>query len=96
MSDNTENLPLLHVDIVEYPQEKTFVAECLEVPIIVEAETFEKVEKKMHLAMTGYFETFPDEREVVLTSRRLSIPLERPVQESGGRHLLMMPFPLSH
>jgi predicted RNase H-like HicB family nuclease len=96
MSDNTDNLPLLHVDIVEYPQEKTFVAECLEVPIIVEAETFEKVEKKMQLAMTGYFETFPDEREVVLTSRRMSIPLDSPVQESGGRHLLMMPFPLSH
>jgi hypothetical protein len=93
MSDNTENPTLLHVDIVEYPQEKTFVAECLEVPIIVEAETFGKVEKKMQLAMKGYFETFPDEREVVLTSRRMSIPLESPVQESGGRYLLMMPFP---
>jgi|GEM_PF-888516 hypothetical protein len=96
MSDNAENLPLLYVDIVEYPLSKTFVAECLEVPIIVEAETFEKVEEKMHLAMTGYFETFPDEREVVLTSRRLSIPLEHPVQESGGRRLVMMPFPKSH
>ena len=39
MSDNTYVIPFLYVDVLEYPEEKTFVAECLEIPVIVEAET---------------------------------------------------------
>jgi hypothetical protein len=92
MPNSTENSPILHVDILQYPQESTFVAECLEVPIIVEAETLDKVEEKMHLAMTGYFETFPvEERLTGFTSRRMSIP--RPVEESGARHLMVVRLP---
>ena len=88
MSDENE---LLHVDIVEYPEEHTFVAECLEVPIIVEADTFDKVTKKINLAIKGYFDTFPDKRH---NFRQMLMPLKKPVQESGGRNLLVIPFPL--
>ena len=59
-------------------------------------ETLEKVEEKMRLAMTGYFETFPDERRNVLTRTRIPIAARPVVQESGGRQIWMTPFPISH
>ncbi|MGB6528166.1 MAG: hypothetical protein WBF33_08670 [Candidatus Nitrosopolaris sp.] len=49
----------LHVDIVEYPEDNIFVAECLEIPIIMQADTLEKVTKKINLAIKGHFEIFP-------------------------------------
>lgn len=66
MSSNTDLNPFLYVDVLEYTEEKTFVGECLEIPVIVEAETLDKVESKMKLAIEGFFETFPDERAAVL------------------------------
>jgi predicted RNase H-like HicB family nuclease len=66
MSGNTDVIPFLYVDVLEYSEEKTFVAECLEIPVIVEAETLDKVESKMKLAIEGFFETFPEERTRVL------------------------------
>jgi hypothetical protein len=41
MSGNTDVIPFLYVDVLEYSEEKTFVAECLEIPVIVEAETLD-------------------------------------------------------
>ncbi len=61
MSGNTDVIPFLYVDVLEYSEEKTFVAECLEIPVIVEPETLDKVESKMKLAIEGFFETFPEE-----------------------------------
>ena len=60
MSANTDVISFLYVDVLEYSEEKTFVAECLEIPVIVEAETLDKVESKMKLAIEGFFETFPE------------------------------------
>jgi hypothetical protein len=39
VSSNTDLIPFLYVDVLEYTEEKTFVAECLEIPVIVEAQT---------------------------------------------------------
>ena len=61
MSSNKDLVPFLYVDVLEYAEEKTFVAECLEIPVIVEAETLDEVESKMKLAIEGFFETFPEE-----------------------------------
>jgi predicted RNase H-like HicB family nuclease len=61
VSSNTDPIPFLYVDVIEYTEEKTFVAECLEIPVIVEAETLDEVESKMKLAIEGFFETFPEE-----------------------------------
>lgn len=69
----------LHIHIVEYPDANTWVAECLEVPIIVEAETYDKVVEKISLAMKGFSEIFPGNKYP--TPREM--PLEKPVQESG-------------
>jgi hypothetical protein len=91
MSSNLENAPMLHMDIVYYPQEKTFVAECLQVPIIVEAETLDELKEKINLAVGVYFETFPDDH---LNFTRIISIADRPVvQESGGRTLMVMPIP---
>ena len=60
MSANTDVISFLYVDVLEYSEEKTFVAECLEIPVIVEAETLDKVESKMKLAIEGFFETFTE------------------------------------
>ncbi|MGC1930170.1 MAG: hypothetical protein WA667_14450 [Candidatus Nitrosopolaris sp.] len=84
-----DGLPL-HVDIVEYPEAKSFVAQCLEVPIIMEADTFEKAVEKINLAIKGYFETFPNER----INRSKVLHLEEPVQKSGKRSILMVYPPL--
>jgi predicted RNase H-like HicB family nuclease len=69
MSGNMDVIPFLYVDVL-YSEEKTFVAECLEIPVIIEAETLDKLESKMKLAIEGFFATFPEECTVVLNKRR--------------------------
>lgn len=78
----------LHIHIIEYPDANTWVAECLEVPIIVEAETSDKVVEKISLAMKGFLETFPDKKYT--TPREL--PLEKPVLESGKSILMISSY----
>ena len=39
--------------------DNTFVAECLDIPVIVEGGTVEEVKEKMHVAIKGYFRHFP-------------------------------------
>ena len=75
MSGDTDIMAFLYVDVLEYSEEKTFYhTECLEIPVIVEAETLDKVESKMKLAIDGFFETFPEERTAVLNKRRIPVP----------------------
>lgn len=95
MSSNTDLIPFLYVDVLEYTEEKTFVAECLEIPIIVEAETLDKVESKMKLAIEGFFETFPNERAAVLNKRRIPVPNRPEVIPGADRIVLKMVMPHS-
>jgi predicted RNase H-like HicB family nuclease len=94
MSGNTDVIPFLYVDVLEYSEEKTFVAECLEIPVIVEAETLDKVESKMKLAIEGFFETFPEERTRVLNKRRIPVPNRPEVVPGGDRVVLKMVMPI--
>ena len=93
MSSNTDLIPFLYVDVLKYTEEKAFVAECLEIPVIVEAETLDKVESKMKLAIAGFFETFPDERAVVLNKRRIPVPNRPEVIPGAARIVLKMVMP---
>jgi predicted RNase H-like HicB family nuclease len=93
MSANTDVISFLYVDVLEYSEEKTFVAECLEIPVIVEAETLDKVESKMKLAIEGFFETFTEERTAVLNKRRIPVPNRPEVIPSGNRTVLKMVMP---
>ena len=93
MSSNTDLNPFLYVDVLEYTEEKTFVAECLEIPVIVEAETLDKVESKMKLAIEGFFETFPGERAAVLNKRRIPVPNRPEIIPGADRIVLKMVMP---
>jgi predicted RNase H-like HicB family nuclease len=95
VSSNTDLTPFLYVDVLEYTEEKTFVAECLEIPVIVEAETLDEVESKMKLAIDGFFETFPDERAAVLNKRRIHVPNQPEVIPGADRTVLKMVMPHS-
>jgi predicted RNase H-like HicB family nuclease len=95
VSSNTDIIPCLYVDVLEYTEEKTFVAECLEIPVIVEAETLDKVEYKMKLAIEGFFEMFPDERAAVLNKRRIPVPNRPEVVPGADRIVLKMVMPHS-
>lgn len=95
MSSNTDLIPFLYVDVLEYTEEKTFVAECLEIPVIVEAETLDKVESKMKLAIEGFFETFPGERAAVLNKRRIPVPNRPEIIPGADRIVLKMVMPHS-
>jgi hypothetical protein len=46
---NTDNTPQLYVDVVQYPTKNTFVAECLDIPVIVEGYTIDEVKEKCML-----------------------------------------------
>jgi predicted RNase H-like HicB family nuclease len=94
MSGNKDVIPFLYVDVLEYSEEKTFVAECWEIPVIVEAETLDKVESKMKLAIEGFFETFPEERTTVLNKRRIPVPNRPEVVPGGDRIVLKMVMPI--
>jgi predicted RNase H-like HicB family nuclease len=93
MSGNTDVIPFLYIDVLEYSEERTFVAECLEIPVIVEADTLEKVESKMKLAIEGFFEVFPEERTTVLNKRRIPVPNRPEVIPSGDRIVLKIVMP---
>jgi predicted RNase H-like HicB family nuclease len=95
VSSNTDLIPFLYVDVLEYTEEKTFVAECLEIPVIVEAETLDKVESKIKLAIEGFFETFPDERAAVLNKRRIPVPSRPEVIPGADRIVLKIVMPHS-
>src|SRR5215469_10067936 len=95
VSSSTDLIPFLYVDVLEYTEEKTFVAECLEIPVIAEAETLDEVESKMKLAIEGFFETFPDERAAVLNKRRIPVPNRPEVIPGADRIVLKIVMPHS-
>ena len=57
MSDNPPKVEL-HAEVFTYPE--TLVAECVEVPVIVEAKTLEELQEKMQKGVNGYFKAFEE------------------------------------
>lgn len=63
----------LHAEIFQATE--TLVAECMEVPVIVEAKTIEELKEKMVKGINGYFNAFPDKKEEILKRRIMTFPL---------------------
>lgn len=64
-----DEIPQLYVDVVQHPE--CLVAECLDIPLVVEAQTVEDIKQKMHLAIKGYFEAFPEKRNDIFNKRTI-------------------------
>jgi hypothetical protein len=63
---------VLHVSITDLPE--ISVAECIEVPVIVEGTTNDEIKAKMTKAIDGYFKTFPEKKAEIFKRRTLTIP----------------------
>jgi hypothetical protein len=70
-----DEIPQLYVDVVQHPE--GLVAECLDIPLVVEAQTVEDIKEKMHFAIKGYFEAFPEKRIEIFNKKRriLTMPI---------------------
>jgi hypothetical protein len=74
----SDEIPHLYVDVVGYPEENTFVAEGLNIPIVVEAQTMQEIKEKIHTAIKGYFEAFPDEKQSIFNEKRTILTVSIP------------------
>jgi hypothetical protein len=92
MSEKFQSFPAVYVDVVHYPKYNTFVAECLELPVVVEAETLEKVEEKMNLAIKGFLETFPQESKIALGKTRITVPVKPQSESISEKTILKIPI----
>jgi hypothetical protein len=73
---STDNQPKneVHAEVFAYPE--TLVAECIEVPVIVEAKTIQELQAKMLKGVNGYFKAFPEKKEELHKRKSLmTIPL---------------------
>ena len=73
---NSSNQPqgnILHVSITDYPE--ISVAECIEVPVVVEGKTNDEIVTKMTEGINGYFAAFPEKKEEIFKRRFMTIPL---------------------
>lgn len=66
---------ILHVSITDYPE--ISVAECIEVPVVVEGKTTEEIVAKMTEGISGYFSAFPEKKEEILKRRIMTIPMTK-------------------
>ena len=64
------------VDVVQHPE--GLVAECLDIPLVVEAQTVEDIKKKMHFAIKGYFDAFPEKRIEIFNKKRTILKVSIP------------------
>jgi len=71
MNQNTDD-KVLHVSISDYPD--VSVAECIEVPVVVEGKTNEEIKAKMTEGIMGYFATFPEKKDEIFKRRTITIP----------------------
>jgi hypothetical protein len=63
----------LHLTITDYPE--TSVAECIEIPVIVEGKDTKEIEEKMVKGIAGYFAAFPHKKDEIFNKRRtITIP----------------------
>ena len=73
MSDNPPKNEL-HAEVFEHPE--TLVAECIEVPVIVEAKTIDELQVKMEKGVNGYFKAFPEKKDEINKRKSLmTIPI---------------------
>jgi len=73
MSNNPPKVEL-HAEVFEYPE--TLVAECIEVPVIVEAKTLDELQIKMEKGVNGYFKAFPEKKDEINKRKSLmTIPI---------------------
>lgn len=64
----------VHAEVFAYPE--ILVAECIEVPVVVEATTKEELEEKMLKGVNGYFKAFPEKKDELKRKRSImTIPL---------------------
>jgi hypothetical protein len=71
-----DEIPQLYVDLVQHPE--GLVAECLDIPIVVEAQTVEDIKEKMHFAIKGYFDAFPEKRIEIFNKKRTILKVSMP------------------
>jgi hypothetical protein len=73
---STNNLPKNEVHAEVFAYQDTLVAECVEIPVIVEAKTIEDLQTKMLKGVNGYFKAFPEKKDE-LNKRKsmITIPL---------------------
>lgn len=67
------NVPLLHANIVDYAD--ISVAECVEVPVIVQGHSDKEITEKMNDGVKGYFGVFPEKKDEMLKKRSITIPI---------------------
>jgi hypothetical protein len=77
MQNPHEQQPVLHVNITDYKDEETSVAECVEIPVVVEGKDDDEIKKKMESMIDAYFKTFPEKMNEVSRRRSLTIPISR-------------------
>jgi hypothetical protein len=71
-----DEIPQLYVDLIQHPE--GLVAECLDIPIVVEAQTVEDIKEKMHFAIKGYFDAFPEKRIEISNKKRTILKVSIP------------------
>ena len=71
-----DEIPQLYVDVVQHPG--GLVAECLDIPLVVEAQTVEDIKEKMHFAIKGYFDAFPENRIEIFNKKRTILKVSMP------------------
>jgi len=64
--------PNLHINIFDHTE--LLVAECVEVPVVVEGKTEQEIVSKMHTAIKGYFTAFPEKKDEIFQRRTITIP----------------------
>jgi hypothetical protein len=92
MPSEPEKLKLISVDVVYYEDYKTYVAECMELPIIIEADTIQEVQEKMPTAIDVYRKTFPDKSEKALKTEMV-MPIKVPEEKISGKTFIKMAIP---
>lgn len=94
MPPEPEKLKSVYIDVVYYEDYKTYVAECMELPIIIEADTFEEIQEKIPYAINTYRKTFPEKSEKALKNEMI-MPIKAPVEKiSGIAHIKMTLLPI--
>ncbi|MGA7367862.1 MAG: hypothetical protein WBX01_01945 [Nitrososphaeraceae archaeon] len=89
MQSEHEKLKLVSVDVVYYEDYKTYVAECMELPIIIEADTIEEIQEKMPSAVDVYRKMFPDKSEKALKTEMV-LPIKVPEEKVSGKTFIKM------
>jgi predicted RNase H-like HicB family nuclease len=92
MPSEPEKLKLISVDVVYYEDYKTYVAECMELPIVIEADTIQEIQEKMPTAIDVYRKAYPDKSEMALKTEMV-MPIKVPEEKISGKTFIKMAIP---